>query len=149
MSLRALREGLSSESRRYTPTFAAGGRKDGTWVRIHATLRERVRVEQGRSSSPSSAIIDRQSVKSAAGVSQSVGYDAGKQIKGHKRFMTVETMGLRVLVIAASVPKREGGEQVLKFVKQISKGVSRLHIIWADGGFDRNPFMMWVMDACQ
>lgn len=85
-------------------------------------------------------------------MSQSVGYDAGKkQIKGRKRFMTVDTMGLvlRVLVTAASVPEREGGKQVLKQVKQMSKGVSRLHTIWADGGFDGNPFMIWVMDVCQ
>jgi putative transposase len=110
-----------------------------------------VRVEQGRQPSPSEAIIDSQSVKSAAGVSQSVGYDAGKQIKGRKRFMTVDTMGLvlRVLVTAASVPEREGGKQVLKLVLQMSKGVSRLHTIWADGGFDGNPFLIWVMDVCQ
>jgi putative transposase len=38
---------------------------------------------------------------------------------------------------------------VLKQVKQMSKGVLRLHTIWADGGFDGNPFMMWVMDVCQ
>jgi hypothetical protein len=32
-----------------------------------------------------------QSVKSAAMVSQSVGFDAGKKIKGRKPFMTVDT----------------------------------------------------------
>ncbi len=84
-------------------------------------------------------------------VHQSVGYDAGKQIKGHKRFMTVDTLGLvlRVLVTAANVPEREGGKQVLKQVKQMGQGVSRLHTIWADGGFDGEPFMMWVMDVCR
>jgi transposase len=68
-----------------------------------------------------------------------------------KRFMTVDTMGLvlRVLVTAASVPEREGGKQVLKLVLQMNKGVSRLHTMWADGGFDGNPFMMWVMDVYQ
>ena len=86
--------------------------------------------ENGRESkqsdkpSPSEAIIDSQSVKSAAMVHQSVGYDAGKQIKGRKRFMTVDTLGLvlRVLVTAASVPEREGGKQVLKQVKQMGQG---------------------------
>ncbi len=49
-------------------------------------------------------------------VSQEVGYDAGKQIKGRKRFMTVDTLGLilRVLVTAANVPERSGGKQVIK-----------------------------------
>jgi len=47
----------------------------------------------------------------AAMVSQSVGYDAGKKIKGRKRFITVDTLGLvlRVLITAASVPERSGG----------------------------------------
>ena len=89
-------------------------------------------------------------MKSAAMVSQSVGFDAGKKIKGRKRFMTVDTLGLilRVWVTAANVPERTGGKQVLKRVKQLDKGVSRLHTIWADGGFDGEPFMRWVIDVC-
>jgi hypothetical protein len=50
---------------------------------------------------------------------QSVGYDASKRIKGRKRFMSVDTLGLepalRVLVTATSVGEREGGKQVLHF----------------------------------
>jgi putative transposase len=38
-------------------------RKDGTWQRIHDTLRERVRKKEGREPTPSAAIIDSQSVK--------------------------------------------------------------------------------------
>jgi len=62
-------------------------RKDGTWLRLHDRLRAWVRVAD-RSASPSEAIVDSQSVK-AAMVKQAVGYDAGKQIKGRKRFLTV------------------------------------------------------------
>jgi len=78
-----------------------------------------------------------------------VGYDAGKNIIGRKRFMTVDTLGLvlRVLVTAGSVPEREGGKRVLKRVKQMGNSVSRLHTIWVDGGFDGEPFMIWVMDG--
>jgi putative transposase len=99
---------------------------------------------------PSEAIIDSQSVKSAAMVSQEVGFDQGKLIKGRKRFLTVDTLGLvlRVFVTAANVGEREGGKRVLKRVKQMGKGVSRLHTIWTDGGFDGAPFMMWVIDVC-
>lgn len=129
-------------------TYFRNWRKDGTWVKIHDSLREWTRIEQERHPSPSEAIIDSQSVKSAAMVSQSVGYDAGKRIKGRKRFMTVDTLGLvlRVLVTAASVGEREGGKQVLKRVNQMGKKVSRLTTIWVDGGFDGAPFMQWVMD---
>ncbi len=101
--------------------------------------------------SPSEAIVDSQSVKSAAMVSEAVGFDAGKLVKGRKRFVTVDTLGLvmRVLVTAANVGEREGGKQVLERVKQMGKAVSRLHTIWVDGGFDGAPFMQWVMDVCR
>ena len=124
---------------------------DGTWLKIHDHLRAWTRIEQERHPSPSEAIIDSQSVKSAALVHQSVGFDGGKLIKGRKRFLTVDTLGLvlRVLVTAASVTEREGGKQVLKQVQQMGKRVSRLHTIWADGGFDGEPFMQWVMDVCR
>jgi len=110
-------------------TYFRNWRKDGTWIRMHDKLREWTRHEQERHPSPSEAIIDSQSVKSAAVLHQSVGFDAGKKIKGRKRFMTVDTLGLilRVFVTAASVPEREGGKQVLKQVKQMGKGVTRLY----------------------
>ena len=132
-------------------TYFRNWRKDGTWVRIDDSLREWVRVEQGRQPSPSEAIIDSQSVKSAAMVSQSVGFDGGKLIKGRKRFLTVDTLGLvlRVLVTTASIGEREGGKRALKRVKQMGSSVSRLHTIWVDGGFDGAPFTRWVMDVCR
>jgi putative transposase len=63
--------------------------------------------------SPSEAIVDSQSVETATMIHQAVGYDAAKKIKGRKRHLTVDTLGLvlRVLVTAANVPEREGGKQ--------------------------------------
>jgi putative transposase len=132
-------------------TYFRDWTKDGTWLTIHDHLREWVRIEQDRRAQPSEAVIDSQSVKSAAMVHEAVGYDAGKQIKGRKRFMTVDTLGLvlRVLVTAASVPEREGGKQVLTRVKEMGAAMARLNLIWADGGFDGPTFMMWVMDTCR
>jgi putative transposase len=132
-------------------TYFRQWRKDKTWIKIHDRLHEWTRIEQGRDPRPSEAMIDSQSVKSAAMVSQAVGYDAGKKIKGRKRFAAVDTLGLslRVVVTAASVGEREGGKQVLKQVKDMGKSLSRLHTIWADGGFDGEPFLQWVMDVCR
>ena len=73
-------------------TYFRKWRKDGTWVKIHDSLREWVRIEQERHKYPSEAIIDSQSVKTAAMVSDGVGDDAGKKIKGRKRFITVEAL---------------------------------------------------------
>ena len=38
-------------------------RVDGTWEKVHDTLRDRIRSQEGRKKSPSAAIIDSQSVK--------------------------------------------------------------------------------------
>ncbi|ACC83046.1 IS5 family transposase [Nostoc punctiforme] len=126
-------------------------RKDGTWVKIHDRLREWIRIENQRHPSPSEAIIDSQSVKSAAMVNQSVGFDGAKNIKGRKRFITVDTLGLvlQVLVTAANVGERSGGKQVLKRVKHSKQNISRLTTIWVDGGFDGDSFMQWVMNFCR
>ena len=131
-------------------TYFRNWRQDGTWVSIHDLLYAWVRVDNERAASPTEAIIDSQSVKTAAMISQAVGYDAGKKVKGRKRFVTVDTLGLilRVLVTAANVDERSGGKQVLTKVKQMGNTVSRLNTIWVDGGYDGNPFMQWVMDFC-
>jgi transposase len=129
-------------------TYFRNWRQDGTWLHIHDHLREWTRIEQDRHRNPSKAIIDSQSVKTAAMVHEVVGYDAGKKIKGRKRFLTVDTLGLvlRVLVTAANVGEPEGGKQVLKRLKQRHQKISRLTTIWVDGGFDGEPFMQWVMN---
>ncbi len=132
-------------------TYFRKERIDGTWIKIHDNLRAWVRIEQERHPSPSQASVDSQSVKTAAMVSEAVGYDAGKHILGRKRFISVDTLGLvlRVLVTAASVPERVGGKLVLNKLKQMGLSVSRLHTIWVDGGFDGESFMQWVMDICR
>jgi putative transposase len=131
-------------------TYFRNWRKDGTWVAIHERLRDWVRSEQERKPDPSEAIIDSQSVKTAAMVNQSVGYDAGKKIKGRKRFVTVDTLGLilSVFVTAASQTEREGGKVVLQRLKEKGTRIGRLHTIWVDGGFTGDTFMMWIMDVC-
>jgi putative transposase len=131
-------------------TYFRNWRIDGTWVQMHDHLRQWVRVDEEREASPSEVVIDSQSVKTAAMVSEQVGFDAGKLIWGRKRFLTVDTLGLllRVFVTAASMGEREGGKRVLKRVRCMGRPVSRLHTIWVDGGFDGAPFIRWVMDTC-
>ena len=62
-------------------TYFRNWRKDGTWLKIHDSLRNWTRIEMERHPSPSEAIIDSQSVKSAAMVSLSVGFDLQRKLK--------------------------------------------------------------------
>ncbi len=130
-------------------TYFRNWRNDGTWLAIHERVRDWVRADNGRPASPSEAIVDSQSVATATMVNEAVGFDAAKHTKGRKRHTAVDTLGLllRVVVTAASVPERTGGKQVLHKVHQMGEKVSRLYLIWVDGGYDGNPFLRWVMDT--
>ena len=69
-----------------------GWRNNGTWQRIHDCLREMLRRQENRKTSPSAAIIDSQTVKTTE-VGGERGYDAGKKINGRKRHIVVDTLG--------------------------------------------------------
>ena len=75
---------------------------DGTLERIHHALYVAVREQEGREASPTTAIIDSQTAKGAqkrgAWLDPS-GYDAGKKIKGRKRHILVDTLGLLLSIV--------------------------------------------------
>jgi len=120
-------------------------RDDGTWERINHELRIEVRVSIGKDPEPSAAILDSQSVK-ATEMSQLRGYDAGRKIKGLKRHLLVDTLGLIliVMVLTAGQQDRDGARVVLT---KMQGRLPRLKKIWADGGY-AGKLVDWVKDLC-
>jgi putative transposase len=121
-------------------------RKEGIWQRIHDTLRAKVRRKAGRHKHATAGCLDSQSVKTTA-IPGIRGYDKGKQVKGRKRHLLVDTLGLLLVVVvtAASVQDRDGAK--LLFAR-LGGACKKLRLIWVDGGY-RGQLLDWVVEHCR
>ncbi|WP_237110756.1 IS5 family transposase [Nonomuraea sp. MG754425] len=84
---------------------------------------------------PNAGCMDSQTVRAAETVGAAAcGYDAGKKVKGQKRHVVVDTLGLLlcVMVTAASVQDRDGAHRVLALLRE---KFSTVALVWADGGY--------------
>ncbi len=117
-------------------------RLSGVWGLIYRTLRSAERNRVGKNPDPSAAIIDSQSVKTTEEGARSNGYDAHKNIKGRKRHLLVDTLGLplSVYVTPANVQDRVGARLLLVGLNPL---VPRLKKIWADGAYPGEKLTGW------
>jgi putative transposase len=123
-------------------------RREGVWGRVMDTLRQWERQSQGRLPEPSACCADSQSIKTAT-QGEDVGFDGHKKIKGRKRHILIDTLGLIVAVVvtAANTDDRQGLVALLQ--RYFTSGVKRLRKLWVDGIYQAQWLRDWVRSLKQ
>lgn len=120
--------------------------KDGTIEHIQECLVEKIRVKAGKREEPTVGILDAQSVKTTSVSFASSGFDAGKKVKGRKRNIIVDTLGLILCVVvhSAGIQDRNGALGVIEKLKQSWKKIIK---IFADSGYN-GTLIQKVKESC-
>ena len=118
-------------------------RRTGLWAYLLEELRQRERRRQGRPAEPSAGSIDSQSIKTATQGS-AVGFDGNKKIKGRKRPVSVDTLGLLLAVVVTSAGADDRGGLMILLESYWATGVKRLRRLWVDGGYRAEWLRQWV-----
>lgn len=117
--------------------YFSSWKKKGVIEVLQEALVEKTRLKSNRKEQPTAGIIDAQSVKSTLVGSESKGFDAGKKIKGIKRHIIVDTLGLVLAVViqSVSVQDRDGAREVINKLIENWRGITKL---FADGAIVEN-----------
>jgi putative transposase len=105
----------------------------GLFETLYDELRALWRLREHRAPEPTAGVLDAQSVKTSPQGGPK-GYDAGKKVKGRKRHLVTDTLGLLLVVVVtvASLQDRDAAQMVAGSAKRKVPTLAKLYV---DNGY--------------
>ena len=118
--------------------------KTGTWTLLHHAIYEKARQAAGRTECPSVVIMDGQSVKTTER-GGSRGFDGHKKVKGRKRHILVDTLGMMIAcrVEPANLSDRLAGDRL---PAGLSPMFPKIKTVFADAGHESRRLAKRLME---